>query len=783
MAADGLDALLDAWGEEGDGAAPEQQRPAPAATLELDALFEDDDDDQAAPAAPAGAPPPQPPPAARQQPPAPRARAFPPLTGGGGLAASGVAGAAAHRAAKPGGGGECLHYVEKLTGLKIKLPRVSGVVLRERFRALTWVPLAKAKDYHAPPDGAGWVTVGVLVAKAFGTTSAGAPYSRWRLSDLSGADAWVALFGDAHKDHYAAGEGSVVALHSPRFAPKGPGAGGGGGGGGGGLAVAQPAQVELLAASAGWGFCRGVTKAGTRCTNAVDTTQSQFCSYHALQQAKTLRGGTAQRAARPAGGRRRGGAAGAARAAGPPQPPQPRAVSAGGPGGGPAAAAGGGQRTAAAEADRQRRHGAQQAELRETLRRQLEQQRALGAAGSQARAAGGCGSGAAARGAAGSGAGSGGGSGSSGFCLSAVVAAVAADGRQQHGGEPPPPRQPKQQAPGAGESPADSEEGDDDGGLQILPPGSGQQRREQQPPADSQQQAAAAAARAGIAVAAAVGRPAPSGGVAKQRLKADLGLGPRPSKAAKAKAGAAGRSQQPRAPGLAPGAGGGGSFQAAFGRVLQRADVAKPDARLLDAVAGAAHSSMVAKLLDQYGQKDQLAQQLDGLTKLTVRRRQRRAGWRRSRALPSELRGAAQDIAACARHSVTGLESRRAAPAPPPARRRAQVTAFECRTCRGLSEKRRAACASHDVVPLRVTKRWWTCDACGWRVTTLREVLPSRRCPHCRDPGLAFTAASAYAGPKAPVLGLASAGAAAPASREAMLPRGTEHAFCLQDSL
>jgi hypothetical protein len=29
--------------------------------------------------------------------------------------------------------------------------------------------------------------------------------------------------------------------------------------------------------------------AGSRCTNAVDTTVSQFCQYHALQQAKTLR--------------------------------------------------------------------------------------------------------------------------------------------------------------------------------------------------------------------------------------------------------------------------------------------------------------------------------------------------------------------------------------------------------------------------------------------------------------------------------------------------------------
>jgi hypothetical protein len=39
---------------------------------------------------------------------------------------------------------EVQHYVEKLTGLKIKLPRVSGVVLKERYRAVTCVPVSKA---------------------------------------------------------------------------------------------------------------------------------------------------------------------------------------------------------------------------------------------------------------------------------------------------------------------------------------------------------------------------------------------------------------------------------------------------------------------------------------------------------------------------------------------------------------------------------------------------------------------------------------------------------------
>jgi hypothetical protein len=41
--------------------------------------------------------------------------------------------------------------------------------------------------------------------------------------------------------------------------------------------------------------------------------------------------------------------------------------------------------------------------------------------------------------------------------------------------------------------------------------------------------------------------------------------------------------------------------------------------RLLASVAEAAHDRLLGKLLDQYEQKDQLVQQLEGITKLQVR--------------------------------------------------------------------------------------------------------------------------------------------------------------------
>jgi hypothetical protein len=61
-------------------------------------------------------------------------------------------------------------------------------------------------------------------------------------------------------------------------------------------------------------------------------------------------------------------------------------------------------------------------------------------------------------------------------------------------------------------------------------------------------------------------------------------------------------------------------------------------------------------------------------------------------------------------------------------------------------------------------------------------VMPSKRCPKCRDPGVLFRPTSAYAGSK-PTLVNPEAAANPMASKEGMLARGIEHAFCLQNSV
>lgn len=42
-----------------------------------------------------------------------------------------------------------------------------------------------------------------------------------------------------------------------------------------------------------------------------------------------------------------------------------------------------------------------------------------------------------------------------------------------------------------------------------------------------------------------------------------------------------------------------------------------------------------------------------------------------------------------------------------------QVKAFRCRQCARCTEYFDKACAGHSVDTVQVTKRWWSCDACG----------------------------------------------------------------------
>ncbi|KAG2496313.1 hypothetical protein HYH03_005546 [Edaphochlamys debaryana] len=79
-----------------------------------------------------------------------------------------------------------------------------------------------------------------------------------------------------------------------------------------------------------------------------------------------------------------------------------------------------------------------------------------------------------------------------------------------------------------------------------------------------------------------------------------------------------------------------------------------------------------------------------------------------------------------------------------------KVTAWHCAQCDRLSEYMDKQCRAdgHTFSKTQVLKRFWTCDHCNARVTTLGVRFPASRCSRCNNPSLEFTAATMYRGPR-----------------------------------
>ncbi|CAL8467671.1 g7209 [Coccomyxa elongata] len=106
------------------------------------------------------------------------------------------------------------------------------------------------------------------------------------------------------------------------------------------------------------------------------------------------------------------------------------------------------------------------------------------------------------------------------------------------------------------------------------------------------------------------------------------------------------------------------------------------------------------------------------------------------------------------------------------------VGAWHCTICDIITERRKAQCQDHAGKRVNATKRWWTCTGCNNRFTTVGVKYPTKRCPNprCTAPNSEFKKASMGRPPKA------VAGAEGPiAAREHFKPRGTEHAFALNN--
>lgn len=59
-----------------------------------------------------------------------------------------------------------------------------------------------------------------------------------------------------------------------------------------------------------------------------------------------------------------------------------------------------------------------------------------------------------------------------------------------------------------------------------------------------------------------------------------------------------------------------------------------------------------------------------------------------------------------------------------------QFQAFSCRVCKYTAEVRRKECAGHPHAVERVeaVKRWWECEACRYRFSTVGVKYPTSRC-------------------------------------------------------
>ncbi len=58
-----------------------------------------------------------------------------------------------------------------------------------------------------------------------------------------------------------------------------------------------------------------------------------------------------------------------------------------------------------------------------------------------------------------------------------------------------------------------------------------------------------------------------------------------------------------------------------------------------------------------------------------------------------------------------------------------KVQAFQCHTCKSLTERRETECRGHDVQRVTTIKRWWLCSSCGHHFSTVGVRLPKSHCP------------------------------------------------------
>mmetsp|Transcript_27458 Transcript_27458/g.77665 ORF Transcript_27458/g.77665 Transcript_27458/m.77665 type:complete len:731 (-) Transcript_27458:328-2520(-) len=107
-----------------------------------------------------------------------------------------------------------------------------------------------------------------------------------------------------------------------------------------------------------------------------------------------------------------------------------------------------------------------------------------------------------------------------------------------------------------------------------------------------------------------------------------------------------------------------------------------------------------------------------------------------------------------------------------------EVKAWHCQTCKIITDRRHKECADHRGKPIKAVKRFFVCNDCKRRETTLNRRMPGHACTGCRARN--FKQVGQYV-PKDSAAGKLLPKAIVSAAD--MQARGHEHAFTLQQNL
>ena len=106
------------------------------------------------------------------------------------------------------------------------------------------------------------------------------------------------------------------------------------------------------------------------------------------------------------------------------------------------------------------------------------------------------------------------------------------------------------------------------------------------------------------------------------------------------------------------------------------------------------------------------------------------------------------------------------------------VRAVCCSCCRYTAERPTKECVArgHALTRISAVKRWWRCNGCGARSSTVGARYPEHACRSCRDPSKSFRKSTAGGESSAGKCGTVGAGEVV-AERGGLKARGQEHGF------